>query len=235
MNNPLIIALDIESREKRQAFLDVFSGQPLYVKVGMELFYREGRPVIEELKSAGHHIFLDLKLHDIPNTVKRSMTVLAEMGVDIVNVHAAGGKQMMEAAREGLEAGTKTGAIRPKLIAVTQLTSTDEATMQEQLLIEKPLTEVVTSYAQLARKSGLDGVVCSAQEVPLIHESCGRDFITVTPGIRNVDDEKGDQKRVVTPAQARELGSWGIVVGRSITSSDNPLQTYLSMKSDWEG
>jgi orotidine-5'-phosphate decarboxylase len=235
MKRPLIIALDIESQQKRQAFLDVFSGKSLYVKVGMELFYREGRPAIEELKEAGHHIFLDLKLHDIPNTVKRSMSVLAEMGVDIVNVHAAGGQKMMEAAREGLEAGTKAGSTRPKLIAVTQLTSTDELTMQKQLLIERPLPEVVASYAKLAQISGLDGVVCSAQEVPLIHESCGSSFLTVTPGIRREQDAKGDQKRVVTPKQARELGSWGIVVGRSITSSATPLETYKEMKTEWEG
>ncbi|WP_100404536.1 orotidine-5'-phosphate decarboxylase [Bacillus solitudinis] len=235
MQRPLIIALDIESQKKRQAFLDVFSGQSLYVKVGMELFYREGRPVIEELKEAGHQIFLDLKLHDIPNTVKRSMTALAQLGVDIVNVHAAGGQKMMEAAREGLEVGTKLGEIRPKLIAVTQLTSTDEAMMQNQLLINRALPEVVASYARLSKLSGLDGVVCSAQEVPLIHDACGEEFLTVTPGIRRESDSLGDQKRVVTPAQASELGSWGIVVGRSITSSATPLETYLEMKTDWEG
>ncbi len=177
MQRPLIIALDLDSKEQRQSLLTDFQHESLYLKVGMELFYREGRPVIEELKQAGHHIFLDLKLHDIPNTVQRSMKVLAELDVDIVNVHAAGGEKMMSAAREGLEQGTKAGKSRPILIAVTQLTSTDQQMMETQLLIERPLEEVVRSYAASAKRSGVDGVVCSAKEVPLIQKECGEDFL----------------------------------------------------------
>jgi len=198
------------------------------------LFYREGRQVIEELKNEGHHIFLDLKLHDIPNTVQRSMRELASLDIDIVNVHAAGGKKMMSAAREGLEQGTLLGKKRPLLIAVTQLTSTDENTMKNELLIKQSLNEVVRSYAAFAKESGVDGVVCSAKEVPLIHEACGDDFYTVCPGIRRLEDALGDQKRVVTPGQARELGCYGIVVGRSITSSNKPFEVYQAMKQDWE-
>ncbi|MCK0470694.1 orotidine-5'-phosphate decarboxylase [Halalkalibacter sp. APA_J-10(15)] len=235
MTRPFIIALDLDNRAKRLELLRSFNRESLFVKVGMELFYREGLQVIEELKQAGHRIFLDLKLHDIPNTVQRTMKELAALDVDIVNVHAAGGQRMMEGAVEGLEAGTLSGRKRPVLIAVTQLTSTDEDTMQKQLLIEKPLTEVVQSYAQLAKKSGVDGVVCSAQEVPFIQEACGETFYTVCPGIRRAEDEKGDQKRVVTPQKARELGSWGIVVGRSITTADDPFSVYKIMKQQWEG
>lgn len=235
MQRPLIIALDLDNKEKRLALLEALKGESLYVKVGMELFYREGNKVIEQLKEEGHRIFLDLKLHDIPNTVQRTMKELAKLNIDIVNVHAAGGQKMMAGAREGLEAGTSSGSRRPVLIAVTQLTSTDEQTMQEELLIQRPLTEVVQSYALLAKSSGVDGVVCSAQEVPLIHQACGTSFYTVTPGIRQIGDEVGDQKRVVTPAQAKELGSWGIVVGRSITGANDPLQTYREMKQQWEG
>lgn len=234
MSHPLIIALDLDNKEKRQSFLTQFKDESLFVKVGMELFYREGRQVIEELKQDGHQIFLDLKLHDIPNTVKRTMKELASLDIDIVNVHAAGGKKMMSYAREGLEAGTLAGKKRPTLIAVTQLTSTDEATMQQELLIHRKLEEVVRSYASLAKESGIDGVVSSAKEVPLIIEQCGRDFYTVCPGIRRAQDDVGDQKRVVTPQKARELGCHAIVVGRSITSADNPLAIYHEMKQDWE-
>lgn len=235
MNRPFIIALDLDNRAKRLELLQSLKSESLFVKVGMELFYREGIQVIEELKESGHQIFLDLKLHDIPNTVQRTMKELAKLEVDIVNVHAAGGKQMMEAAVEGLESGTTTGKKRPVLIAVTQLTSTDETTMQQELLIDRPLVNVVQSYAQLAKNSGVDGVVCSAQEVPLIHEACGSTFYTVCPGIRRAEDEKGDQKRVVTPEKARELGSWGIVVGRSITTAHDPFSVYQNMKQQWEG
>lgn len=235
MQRPLIIALDLDSKEQRQSLLAAFQKESLYLKVGMELFYREGRPVIEELKQAGHHIFLDLKLHDIPNTVQRSMKVLAELDVDIINVHAAGGEKMMSAAREGLEQGTKAGKFRPTLIAVTQLTSTDQQMMESQLLIERPLEDVVRSYAASAKRSGVDGVVCSAKEVPLIQKECGEAFYTVCPGIRRKEDLAGDQKRIVTPAEARELGSWGVVVGRSITSADKPFEVYQAMKKEWEG
>lgn len=235
MQRPLIIALDVDSKEKRQALLTAFGDESLYVKVGMELFYREGRQVIEELKEAGHHIFLDLKLHDIPNTVKRSMNVLAELNVDMINVHASGGEKMMNAAREGLEQGTKAGKPRPVLLAVTQLTSTDQQMMQSELLIERPLAEVVRSYAASAKASGVDGVVCSAKEVPLIQKECGQAFYTVCPGIRRKEDQAGDQKRIVTPEEARKLGSWGIVVGRSITSAAVPFYVYQAMKKEWEG
>ncbi|WP_332632173.1 orotidine-5'-phosphate decarboxylase [Halalkalibacter flavus] len=235
MQRPLIIALDLDNAKKRKSLLDQFNGESLYVKVGMELFYREGRQVIHELKESGHQIFLDLKLHDIPNTVQRTMKELASLEIDIVNVHAAGGKKMMSAAREGLEQGTQAGSKRPILIAVTQLTSTDEETMQSELLIQQPLNEVVRTYATFAKESGVDGVVCSAKEVPLIHEACGPNFYTVCPGIRRAEDAVGDQKRVVTPEEARELGSWGIVVGRSITSAKDPFNVYHQMKKDWEG
>ncbi|GAE33887.1 orotidine-5'-phosphate decarboxylase [Halalkalibacter akibai] len=235
MQRPFIIALDLDNKEKRLELLTQFKNESLFVKVGMELFYREGRQVIEELKAEGHQIFLDLKLHDIPNTVGRSMKELASLNIDIVNVHAAGGKRMMTAAREGLEQGTAAGQKRPLLIAVTQLTSTDEETMRSELLIERPLNEVVQSYASFALDSGVDGVVCSAKEVPLIHEACGTHFYTVCPGIRRPEDEVGDQKRIVTPGQARELGCYGIVVGRSITNADQPVEVYQAMKQEWEG
>ncbi|AIC94893.1 MULTISPECIES: orotidine-5'-phosphate decarboxylase [Shouchella] len=235
MQNPLFIALDFNHRGKRRQFLEHFQDEQIDVKVGMELFYREGVKVIEELKDAGHEIFLDLKLHDIPNTVNRTMRVLAEMEISMVNVHAAGGQVMMEAAIEGLEAGTRPGKERPKLIAVTQLTSTNEEMLKQQLHIEGSLESVVCSYAQLAKEAGLDGVVCSAKEVPLIQKGCGADFLTVTPGIRRHTDHHGDQIRVVTPAEARALGSWGIVVGRSLTTVNDPLHVYKEMNADWKG
>ncbi|WP_100373264.1 orotidine-5'-phosphate decarboxylase [Bacillus sp. FJAT-45037] len=235
MQRPLIIALDLADRAKRKTFLAPFKEHPAYVKVGMELFYQEGPAIIEELKGDGHRIFLDLKLHDIPNTVNRAMRVLARLEIDLVNVHAAGGGKMMEAAREGLEAGTLSGMTRPKLLAVTQLTSTDQMMVTEELLINRPLEEVVAIYAKNAQRSGLDGVVCSALEVPLLHETCGSDFLTVTPGIRQLHDDRSDQHRVVTPQKARQLGSWGIVVGRSITQAEDPFLTYVTMKKEWEG
>lgn len=232
---PFIIALDINNRHERKALLAQFKEQQLYVKVGMELFYKEGKEVITELKDAGHQIFLDLKLHDIPTTVKRSMRVLAELNVDMINVHAAGGKKMIASAREGLEQGTKSGTNRPLLLAVTQLTSTDQQMMENELLISKRLPEVVSSYAQHAKDGGADGVVCSAHEVPLVHASCGKSFYIVCPGIRRKEDAVNDQKRIVTPAEAKQLGSWGIVVGRSITSSTNPYEVYKEMKGEWDG
>ncbi|WZY01115.1 orotidine-5'-phosphate decarboxylase [Bacillus sp. FSL W7-1360] len=235
LDRPFFLALDFATREERQQCLARFADMPLDVKVGMALFYQVGPTIISELKTSGHRIFLDLKLHDIPNTVGQTMKVLASLGVDVVNVHAAGGKKMMEAAREGLEAGTPAGQLRPKIIAVTQLTSTDEIMLEKELLLRDPLPSVVQSYAQLAQESGLDGVVCSAEEVPLIHEACGQSFLTVTPGIRRLVDEKGDQRRVVTPERARSLGSWAIVVGRSVTKAVDPLVVYQEMKRDWEG
>ncbi|GAF66139.1 orotidine 5'-phosphate decarboxylase [Bacillus sp. TS-2] len=228
-----MIALDVDHPEKRKQLLESFGEEPLFLKVGMEMFYREGISALEELKKAGHSIFLDLKLHDIPNTVKRSMKVLATLGIDMVNVHAAGGIKMMKAALEGLEEGTAPGIQRPKLIAVTQLTSTDSSMLEDELLITQSMDKVVLHYAKLAKEAGLDGVVCSAKEVPLIHAECGKTFLTVTPGIRQENDAVGDQKRVVTPQMARSLGSDAIVVGRSITASENPLQTYRIMKASW--
>ncbi|MDQ0206417.1 orotidine-5'-phosphate decarboxylase [Alkalicoccobacillus murimartini] len=234
MQHPLIIALDFDSRVKRQHFLEGFGEEPLDLKIGMEGFYREGATVIEELKQKGHRIFLDLKLHDIPNTVHQAMKALANLEIDLVNVHAAGGQKMMSAAREGLEAGTKSGQNRPKLIGVTQLTSTDDQMLSNELLIQQPMDEVVAHYAQMTAQSGLDGIVCSALEVQKVHEVCGTDFLTVTPGIRMPEDDKGDQHRIVTPAQARQNGSWGIVVGRSITQANDPLTAYQKMKQEWE-
>ncbi len=235
MQRPLIIALDFPGLNEVDGFLANFKNESLYVKVGMELFYQEGPAIIHALKEQGHSIFLDLKLHDIPNTVKSAMKGLARLGVDLTNVHCAGGTYMMEAALEGLDQGTPSGMKRPSLIGVTQLTSTSEELMNEQLLIERPLNDVVVHYATLAKQSGLEGVVCSSLEVPLIRESLGQEFMTVTPGIRLANDEKGDQTRIVTPEQARELGATGIVVGRSITKAMNPLSTYLEIKKSWEG
>jgi orotidine-5'-phosphate decarboxylase len=235
MQRPLIIALDFPSLQETNLFLEKFNNEQLYVKVGMELFYQEGPAIIHTLKEQGHSIFLDLKLHDIPNTVKSAMKGLARLNVDLVNVHCAGGSIMMEAALEGLEQGSAVGQKRPAIIGVTQLTSTSEKTMNEELLIERPINDVVVQYAHLAKKSGLDGVVCSSLEVPIIRETLGADFITVTPGIRLSTDEKGDQTRIVTPEKARELGSTGIVVGRSITNAKDPLTTYYYIKNSWEG
>lgn len=234
VNHPLIIALDFPNKNEVMNFLSQFSNEKLFVKVGMELFYREGPSIISELKEMNHSIFLDLKLHDIPNTVKNAMKRLATLGVDLVNVHAAGGSIMMEAALEGLEAGTSSGVKRPKCIAVTQLTSTSEAVMQQELLIGRRLEDVVLHYASLAKKSGLDGIVCSALEANLVREKLGGSFLTVTPGIRMNSDSKDDQKRVVTPKLARELGASAIVVGRSITKAQDPLKAYKLMKSAWE-
>ncbi|WP_078547246.1 orotidine-5'-phosphate decarboxylase [Litchfieldia alkalitelluris] len=235
MQRPLIIALDFPSLQEVNNFLVNFKDESLYVKVGMELFYQEGPAIIHALKEQGHSIFLDLKLHDIPNTVKSAMKGLAKLGVDLTNLHCAGGSLMMEAALEGLDQGTAVGTKRPSLIGVTQLTSTSEKMMNEQLLIERPLNDVVVHYGRLAKRSGLEGVVCSSLEVPILRESLGEDFMTITPGIRLASDEKGDQTRIVTPEYARELGSTGIVVGRSITKAKDPLIAYHDIKKSWEG
>ena len=228
-----IVALDFSRKEDVMNFLDKFE-EPIYVKVGMELTYAFGFEMIREIKSRGHKIFLDLKLHDIPNTVKNGMKNLAKLDVDIVNLHAAGGSAMMKAAMEGLAEGAVNGK-RPLCIAVTQLTSTSQEAMNEELLIPGEVKDVVISYAKLAKESGLDGVVCSVQEARGIHEACGADFLTVTPGIRLSDDSKDDQKRVATPAFAKEEGCDYIVVGRSITKSADPLATYHEIEQTMEG
>ncbi|PLR69683.1 orotidine-5'-phosphate decarboxylase [Bacillus sp. UMB0893] len=231
---PLIIALDFPTGKEVSRFLDMLPEEKLYVKVGMELFYQEGPEIVHQLKSNGHQIFLDLKLHDIPQTVKQSMRGLARLEVDLVNVHAAGGSAMMQAAIEGLEAGTPAGNKRPDCIAVTQLTSTSETMLKEDLLNEKGLNETVLHYAKRAYENGLDGVVCSTLEVPEIYKHMDRTFLTITPGIRMASDSLDDQVRVATPEKARGLGSSAIVVGRSITKAENPHKAYLEMKNAWE-
>ena len=228
-----IVALDFSRKEDVMNFLDKFK-EPVYVKVGMELTYAFGFEMIHEIKKRGHKIFLDLKLHDIPNTVKNGMKNLAKLDVDIVNLHAAGGSAMMKAAIEGLKEGAVNGK-RPLCIAVTQLTSTSQEAMNEELLIPGDVKDVVISYAKLAKESGLDGVVCSVHEAKAIHEACGSDFLTVTPGIRLADDSKDDQKRVATPVFAKEQGCDYIVVGRSITKSANPVATYHEIEKTMEG
>jgi len=235
MDNELMIALDFPDGETAIRFLKLFHSEKLFVKVGMELFYKEGPAIIYQLKEAGHQIFLDLKLHDIPNTVKRAMRNLASMEADLVNVHAAGGKEMMQAALEGLDAGTRAGCERPLCIAVTQLTSTSEAQMNEEQLIPCSLKESVLHYASLAQKAGLDGVVCSAWEAADIRRQLGPDFYTVTPGIRMQADQTQDQKRVATPEFARKAGVTAIVVGRSITRSEDPFQSYQQWLKVWKG
>lgn len=219
----VIIACDFASAEETLRFLDRFGEERPFVKIGMELYYSSGPDIVRTLKARGHRIFLDLKLHDIPNTVKKAMRVLSELGADIVNLHAAGTRAMMEAALEGL---TRPDGSRPLLIAVTQLTSTDQAAMEQELLISRPLEEVVIAYAQNAAAAGLDGVVCSPLEAGKVHAACGEDFLTVTPGVRFADGDRGDQKRVTTPAEARELGSNFIVVGRPITASSHPVEAW---------
>ncbi len=223
MGKDVIIACDFSSAEETFSFLDKFTEEKPYVKIGMELFYAEGPQIVREIKARGHKIFLDLKLHDIPNTVKKAMAVLSGLDVDMCNLHAGGTIAMMEAAIEGL---TRPDGSRPLLIAVTQLTSTDEKRMQEDLLIEKPLEEVVKHYALNAKKAGLDGVVCSPLESPTVHENCGDSFLTVTPGVRFADGDAGDQARITTPARAKELGSNYIVVGRPITQAADPVAAY---------
>ncbi|MGO1058134.1 orotidine-5'-phosphate decarboxylase [Planococcus sp. FY231025] len=227
MNKP-IIALDFSTRQQVEEFLSKFD-EPLFVKVGMELFYQEGPELVRSIKAMGHQIFLDLKLHDIPNTVESAMRGLAKLGVDMTNVHAAGGMDMMKAAKRGLE-GSGT-----QLIAVTQLTSTDEAGMHEDQLIYVSLEESVLHYAKQAKRAGLDGVVCSVMEAGAIEQACGKDFLKVTPGIRLADGNADDQKRIATPAKARQQGSTHIVVGRAITTSDDPAASYRQITNEWSG
>ena len=223
MGKDVIIACDFSSAEQTFAFLDKFTGRKPFVKIGMELFYAEGPSIVKEIKKRGHKIFLDLKLHDIPNTVKKAMSVLSNLDVDICNLHAGGTVAMMEAAIEGL---TRADGTRPLLIAVTQLTSTNQESMETDLLIKEPIDKVVMHYAANAKKAGLDGVVCSPLEAGKVHEVCGADFLTVTPGVRFADGDVGDQKRVMTPKQAKEIGSDYIVVGRPITASADPVAAY---------
>ena len=232
MGKDVIIACDFGSRDETLAFLDRFTGKKPFVKIGMELYYAEGPQMVREIMERGHKIFLDLKLHDIPNTVRKAMAVLSRLDVDLVNLHAAGTKAMMEAALEGL---TRPDGSRPLLIAVTQLTSTSQERMERDLLIEKPLEQVVMHYAQTARAAGLDGVVCSPLEAGTVHQACGQDFLTVTPGVRFADGEVGDQVRVMTPAQAREIGSDYIVVGRPITQAPDPVAAYERCVSEFVG
>ena len=233
-DSKICIALDFKNKVEVKEFLEKFKDEKLYVKVGMELFYGEGIEMVKMIKEMGHNIFLDLKLHDIPNTVKSAMKQLAQLDVDMVNVHASGGKAMMKAAIEGLEEG-KIGNERPKCIAVTCLTSLDQEVLNNELLIEKPLEEVVLKWANNAKEAGLDGVVCSPLESKIIHDNLGVDFLTVTPGIRLASDSVNDQKRVTTPAMARELTSSYIVVGRTITGSDDPYATYKKVYQDFQG
>ena len=223
MGKDVIIACDFASAEATFAFLDKFEGKKPFVKIGMELYYAEGPAIVREIKARGHKIVLDLKLHDIPNTVKKSMAVLSRLDVDMTNLHASGTGKMMEAALEGL---TRPDGTRPILIAVTQLTSTDEETMRRDLLIEQPIADVVMHYASNAKAAGLDGVVCSPLEAGKVHECCGADFVTVTPGVRFADGDVGDQKRVMTPAEAKRIGSDYIVVGRPITAAEDPVAAY---------
>ena len=223
MKKDVIIACDFASAEQTLAFLDRFSDEKPFLKIGMELFYAEGPEIVREIKRRGHRIFLDLKLCDIPNTVKKAMAVLSRLDIDMINLHASGTIEMMTAALEGL---TRPDGSRPMLIAVTQLTSTSEERMRRDLLIERPLSEVVIHYAKNAKTAGLDGVVCSPLESGIVHECCGSSFLTVTPGVRFAGDEVGDQVRVTTPQKAKELGSDFIVVGRSITAVDDPVAAY---------
>ena len=223
MGKDVIIACDFASAEQVFSFLDKFQDEKPFVKIGMELFYAEGPQIVKEIKARGHKIFLDLKLHDIPNTVKKSMAVLSGLDVDMTNLHAAGTVAMMEAAIEGL---TKPDGTRPLLIAVTQLTSTSEERMKSDLLINEPLEKVVMHYASCAKRAGLDGIVCSPLEAGKVHDTCGKDFITVTPGVRFADGELGDQVRVMTPAEAKKIGSDYIVVGRPITAAADPVAAY---------
>ena len=230
MERDVIVACDFANAEMTYAFLDRFTGKKPFVKIGMELFYGAGPEIVREIKRRGHKIFLDLKLHDIPNTVKKSMAVLSGLDVDICNLHAAGGIDMMKAAVEGL---TRPDGTRPLLIAVTQLTSIDQERLTNELLIDRNLPEVVMQYARNAKAAGLDGVVCSPLEAGTVHEACGAEFLTVTPGIRFADGEIGDQKRVTTPAKAKEIGSDFIVVGRPITAAEDPVAAYERCLSDF--
>ena len=232
MGKDVIIACDFASAEKTFEFLDKFTGRKPFVKIGMELFYAEGPSIVKEIKKRGHKIFLDLKLHDIPNTVKKAMSVLSNLDVDITNLHASGTTAMMEAAIEGL---TRPDGTRPLLIAVTQLTSTNQESMENDLLIKESIDEVVMHYASNAKKAGLDGVVCSPLEAGKVHERCGAEFLTITPGVRFADGDIGDQKRVMTPAEANKIGSDYIVVGRPITAAEDPVAAYERCVAEFIG
>ena len=232
MGKDVIVACDFASAAQCFAFLDNFGEEKPFVKIGMELFYAEGPAIVREIKKRGHKIFLDLKLHDIPNTVQKAMSVLSGLDVDICNLHAAGTTAMMEAALKGL---TREDGSRPLLIAVTQLTSTDQEAMERDLLIEKPIDQVVMHYALTAKNAGLDGVICSPLEAAKVHETCGKDFLTVTPGVRFAESDKGDQKRVMTPAAAKEIGSDYIVVGRPITAAADPVAAYRRAVKEFVG
>ena len=232
MGKDVIIACDFADKESVLAFLDKFTEEKPFVKIGMELFYAEGPAIVKEIKARGHKIFLDLKCHDIPNTVKKTMSVLSRLDVDMTNLHAAGASAMMKGALEGL---TRPDGTRPILIAVTQLTSTDQETMTNELLIDRPVADVVLSYAKNAAASGLDGVVCSPLEAGIVHENCGKNFVTVTPGVRFADGDIGDQKRVMTPAAAKEIGSDYIVVGRPITAAADPVAAYRRCVAEFVG
>ncbi|MBP5289599.1 MAG: orotidine-5'-phosphate decarboxylase [Clostridia bacterium] len=232
MGKDVIVACDFDSAEKTFAFLDQFKDRKPFVKIGMELYYAEGPAIVRELKRRGHKIFLDLKLHDIPNTVKKAMAVLSRLDVDVCNLHAAGTREMMEAALEGL---TRPDGTRPLLIAVTQLTSTDQSRMERDILIREPMEQVVIHYARTARDAGLDGVVCSPLEAGRVHDACGAGFLTVTPGVRFAEGDKGDQKRVTTPAMAKQLGSDYIVVGRPVTAAADPVAAYERCLNDFVG
>ena len=232
MNKDVIIACDFASKSEVLDFLGKFTEEKPFVKIGMELFYAEGPDIVKEIKQRGHSIFLDLKLHDIPNTVKKAMAVLSRLDVDLCNLHAGGTIPMMEAAIEGL---TRPDGTRPLLIAVTQLTSTSQERMTNDLVIEKPIDEVVMHYAQNAKKAGLDGIVCSPLEAGKVHELCGSDFLTVTPGIRFDSASAGDQVRITTPAQAKQIGSDYIVVGRPITAAEDPVAAYRTCVKDFLG
>ena len=223
MGKDVIVACDFASAEQTFAFLDKFTGRKPFVKIGMELYYAEGPSIVKEIKARGHKIFLDLKLHDIPNTVKKAMAVLRNLDVDITNLHAAGATAMMQGALEGL---TREDGTRPLLIAVTQLTSTDQESMERDILIKEPIDNVVMHYAMTAKNAGLDGIVCSPLEAGKVHDTCGKNFLTITPGVRFADGDIGDQKRVMTPAQAKEIGSDYIVVGRPITAAADPVAAY---------
>ena len=232
MGKDVIIACDFDSAEKTFAFLDKFTDTKPFVKIGMELYYAEGPSIVREIKRRGHKIFLDLKLHDIPNTVKKAMAVLSRLDVDMTNLHAAGTKRMMQAAIEGL---TRPDGTRPMLIAVTQLTSTDQESMENDLLIKEPIDKVVMHYAHCAMEAGLDGVVCSPLEAGKVHDTCGKSFVTVTPGVRFADGDIGDQKRVMTPAEAKKIGSDYIVVGRPITAAEDPVAAYERCVAEFVG
>lgn len=232
MGKDVIVALDFASEKEVFDFLEKFTGRKPFVKIGMELYYALGPSVVKKIKERGHKVFLDLKLHDIPNTVKKAMSVLSHMDVDICNLHASGTKAMMEAAIEGL---TREDGTRPLLIAVTQLTSTSQEAMESDLLIERPIDEVVMHYAKCAKEAGLDGVVCSPLEAGKVHGACGESFLTVTPGVRFADGDVGDQKRVTTPERAKELGSDYIVVGRPITAAKDPVAAYERCVAEFVG